>query len=406
MHTPSSMSFGNQAVGSTSAAQTMTVTNTGSAPLMLGNGVFSGAHPGSFLKASDTCSNKTVASGSTCQVGLNFKPLSSGNLCATFTLPDNSTTSPHIVTLSGTGTRPVAATSVSTLAFGAQEVGQPGPGQTVTLSNTGTAPLLVSNTTFGGANASDFSKLSSTCGGVALAPGASCSYSVRMTASALGNRSGTLTFQHNAGNPASVVSLSGFGTPPADLTVRGIGSLYTGRDHLVTRTVAAPGREMAYSVVILNEDSVARSYKIALGRTGAAAKAELWTTGFGTKALVPDGSGHYATAVVQPKKSVTYNLRVTPTGPGQTISGVAVAMLSDTGGPIESVRTETNTAAPLKGATSFELFSRQGGQPFVGGPVNGQTSTRASTQRRSCDAVHAPAEERRHVIPKDRAAPG
>ena len=214
-----------------------------------------------------------MAPGATCQVGLSFKPLTSGNLSATFTLPDNSTTSPHIVTLSGTGTRPIAVTSVSTLAFGAQELGQPGPGQTVILSNAGTAPLVVSSTTFGGANASDFSTLSSTCGGVALAPGASCSYSVRMTASALGNRMGTLTFQHNAANPASVVSLSGFGTPPADLTVRGIGSLYTGRDQLVTRTVATPGKEMSYSVVILNEDNVPRSYKIALGKTGAAAKA-------------------------------------------------------------------------------------------------------------------------------------
>ena len=328
-----------------------------------------------------------------CQVSLQFQPVAAGNQSATFTLPDNSTTSPHIVTLSGTGTQPVAATSVSTLAFGAQEVGKPGPGQTVTLSNIGTAPLLVSSTTFGGANASDFSTVSNTCAGANVAPSSSCSVSIRMTASAVGNRAGIFRFSHNAAQPSSVVSLSGSGTPPADLTVRGIGSLYTGRDHLVTRTVAASGREMSYSVVILNEDSVARSFKIALGKTGAAARAEVWTTGFGTKALAPDGSGHYVTALVQPKKTVTYNLRVTPTAPGQSISGVAVALLSDAGSPIEGLATETNTAASLKGTSSFELFSRQGGQPFVGGPVSGQNLNRASTQRRSRNAVHAPAEE-------------
>jgi hypothetical protein len=114
---------------------------------------------------------------------------------------------------------------------------------------------------------------------------------------------------------------------------------------------------------------------IALPRTGAASSASVWTTGFGSKALPQYYEGFYTTPLVQPKKTLSLNLRVTPTAPGQTISGVSAALFSDNGGLIEGVRTETNTAAPFSGTSSFELFSRQGSQLFVGGPVNGQTST-------------------------------
>lgn len=374
-YTPHAMSFGEVPVGSASAVQTMTVTNTGSVPLTLGHGVVSNTNSESFPKISDTCSNATVAPGATCQVGIRFKPFTSGDLSATFTLPDASTTSPHVVTLNGVGTRPVVFLSVSSLDFGGQEVGKTGAARTVTLTNTGNAPLVVSRTTVGVATVSDYKLVSDTCIGVAIAPNASCSVSVRFAPSAVGDRLDTMSFRHNAASASSFVSLKGIGTPPADLAIRGIGSVYTGRDHLVTRAVAGPGTVMIYSLVIVNEDTVPRSYEIELPRTGAAATAEVWTTGFGPRALHDPGSGRYSTAEIPAKRSVTYNLKVTPIEPGQTISGVEVALLSSQGGLIESVRTETNVAAPLKGTSSFELFSRQGGQPFVGGPVNGQTST-------------------------------
>ena len=374
-HSPSQMSFGHVPVGSTSAVQTLTVANTGAYPLQLGTGTLNGADPGSFLKAGDGCSSRSVAPGASCQVGLQFRPLTSGHLTATFTLTDNSVSSPHVVTLSGTGALPIAITSVSTLAFGAQEVGKPGPARTVSLTNTGTAPLVVSSTTLGGTNAPDFSTIANACAGATVAPGSSCSVSIRMTASAVGNRVGTFTFRHNASQPTSVVRLTGNGTPPADLKILGIGSVYTGRDHLLTRTVAGPGKLMIYPLVILNEDTVARSYEIALTSTGSASSAEVWTAGFGQQRLPQHHPGVFTTVVVQPKKTVSFNLRVTPTAAGQTISGVEVALLSDNGGLIEAVGTETNTAAPLNGTSSFELFSKQGSQLFVGGPVSGQTST-------------------------------
>jgi len=350
------------------------VTNTGSTPLTLGGGALGGADPTSFRKSFDSCSNTTVAPGLTCKVNLQFKPLTSGSLAATFTIPDNSTSSPHVVTLSGTGAQPLAVTSVSSIAFGAQEVSQPGPARTVTLTNTGTGSLIVSGTSFSGPNPFDFSVVSHNCVGVSIAPNSSCSVSLRMTASTVGYRSGTFRFLHNAAQPSSAVDLTGIGTPPADLGIRGIGSIYTGRDHWVTRTVTGPGQLMTYPVAIYNEDTVPRSYKIALTRSGAASTAEVWTTGVGPKSLPQHGPGVFTTAVVQPKQVATYSLRVTPTAAGQGTSFVTVGLLAETGGLIEGIGTATNTAAQ-KGTSAFELFSKQGSQLFVGGPVDGQTST-------------------------------
>lgn len=374
-HSPAAMSFGNVPVGTPSASQTFTVNNTGSLPLSLGNGVFTGTNASSFSKSSDSCSNATVAVGASCQVGIRLSPVAAGAHSAAFTIPDNSPQSPHTVSLTGNGTQPVALASVSSLAFGGQEVGKPGTPKSFSVLNNGNAPLVIASTVIGGANAGDFTTTFNSCTGATLAPNNACTVSVRMTAGAVGSRTGTVTLTHNAANPTTVVNLSGIGTPPADLKIRGIGSLYTGRDHLVTRTVTGTGVAMTYPIVVLNEDTVARSYKIALTKTGPGASAEVWTSGFGAKALPTDAAGNFLTASVLPGKTVTYNLKVTPTAPGQTINGVAVALLSDAGGLIEGLSTQTNTAAPTNGTSSYELFVKQSSQPFIGGPVNGQTAT-------------------------------
>jgi hypothetical protein len=171
------------------------------------------------------------------------------------------------------------------------------------------------------------------------------------------------------------VSLTGIGLPPADLKVLGVGSVYTGHDHLVTRTVDATGDQMTYKLGVLNEDSVAHTYRIRLTQTGAAATAEVWTSGFNAKILPTDADGYFVTPAIGAGKVVLFQLRVTPTAPGQVIAGVRADLLTDTGLLIEGLDTETNTAAPAAGTSSFELFAKQGTQPFVGGPVSGQTAT-------------------------------
>jgi hypothetical protein len=263
----------------------------------------------------------------------------------------------------------------SSVAFGSQERGTTSAAQIVTVTNTGSAALTVGNATFGGPDGSSFAKGSDTCSNASVPAGGTCQVAVKFSPTTVGNLSATLTIPDNSPTSPHVVSLTGSGTPPADLKVLGIGSVYTGKDHLVTREVTGPGKTMTYKLAVLNEDSVARSYKIRLTQAGSPATAAVYGGGFNAPELGTDGAGNYVTPTVLPGKVLALVLKVTPTAGGQHISGVDVDLLTDFDAVIEGVDTETNTPAPAAGTSSFELFAKQGSQPYVGGPVSGQTTT-------------------------------
>jgi len=369
-----SLDFGDRVVGTTSTNMGLVVKNTGAGSLVIGTPTIDGPNAADFaFGPGNTCAGASLAANATCQVLVRFAPTATGARTATVTIPTNAADSPSTVALSGTGTAPEAGPSPTAIDFGVQQVGETSVAHVVTLNNPGTADLHVSGLTVTGANAGDFSTSGDTCTGATVAPGGSCVVSVRFAPAAGGDRSATLTFTSDGG-PAAV-SLSGIGLPPADLKVLGTGSVYTGRDHLVTRTVAASGDQMTYKLGVLNEDSVAHTYRIRLTQSGAAATAEVWTSGFNAKVLPTDADGYFVTPAIAAGKVVLFQLRVTPTAAGQVVSGVGVDLLTDSGLLIEGLDTETNTAAPAAGTSSFELFAKQGTQPFVGGPVSGQTAT-------------------------------
>jgi hypothetical protein len=99
---PTSLTFAAQAIGTTSAPQSIAVRNTGNASLFIN----SAAVPNTldFTEVSDGCSGLTLAAGSSCTVSITFSPAASGTRSAAFTLTDNAGGSPQTVPLSGTGT--------------------------------------------------------------------------------------------------------------------------------------------------------------------------------------------------------------------------------------------------------------------------------------------------------------
>jgi hypothetical protein len=102
--TPTSLTFAAQAIGTTSAAQSITITNTGNAPLFINSAATRGANPLDFTQVSDGCSGLTLAAGTGCSVSITFSPTASGTRSATFILTDNAAGSPQTVPISGTGT--------------------------------------------------------------------------------------------------------------------------------------------------------------------------------------------------------------------------------------------------------------------------------------------------------------
>jgi Putative Ig domain len=101
---PTSLTFGAQAIGTTSPPQSITVTNTGSAPLFVNSAATRGLNPLDFTQVSDGCSGLTLAAGTGCSVSITFSPKATGTRSATFMLTDNAANSPQTVPITGTGT--------------------------------------------------------------------------------------------------------------------------------------------------------------------------------------------------------------------------------------------------------------------------------------------------------------
>jgi hypothetical protein len=104
---PSSLSFGSQAVGSTSGSQSVTLTNSGNAPLSITSIAVGGTNAGDFTDP-NTCPSgpSTLAAGSSCTISATFSPSAPGARSASIQVTDNVGSSPQAVALSGTGFAP------------------------------------------------------------------------------------------------------------------------------------------------------------------------------------------------------------------------------------------------------------------------------------------------------------
>ncbi|MGB9470802.1 MAG: choice-of-anchor D domain-containing protein, partial [Candidatus Acidiferrum sp.] len=89
--------FGNQTMGTTTAAQPATLTNTGTANLTISAITVSGD-----FAESNNCGG-SVTAGSSCTISVTFTPTTTGTRPGTLSISDNATGSPQSVILSGTG---------------------------------------------------------------------------------------------------------------------------------------------------------------------------------------------------------------------------------------------------------------------------------------------------------------
>jgi hypothetical protein len=208
-----SLSFGSQRVGTTSAAQQATLTNSGTAPLAISSIGVTGTNAAEYAQT-NTCpaSPSTLAAGASCTISVTFSPSATGSRTASVSVADNAAGSPHTVTLSGTGTQPAVTLTPASLTFGGQTLGTTSAAQTVTVTNSGTAPLAISSILLGGTNAGDFAQ-TNTCPTVPslLAANASCTVSVTFTPPATGTRSATVTINDDAPANPHGIPLTGTG---------------------------------------------------------------------------------------------------------------------------------------------------------------------------------------------------
>jgi hypothetical protein len=210
----SPIDFPDTVTGTSTAPISITVTNSGGAPLHISSVSLTGTNPTDFAIASNTCTAAAIAVNATCNVGATFTPSGTGERQANLQFTDDASSSPQILALNGKGLAPAtpAVTVVpnSPIMLPSTTQGATSAPLVVTITNSGNAPLNVSAVTVTGANASDFALASNTCTGAAVAANASCTLGITFTPSAVGARQGNLQIADNA--PASPQSFNLIGT--------------------------------------------------------------------------------------------------------------------------------------------------------------------------------------------------
>jgi FG-GAP-like repeat/Abnormal spindle-like microcephaly-assoc'd, ASPM-SPD-2-Hydin len=289
---PSGLGFSPQAVGTTSPAQTMTLTNSGTATMSMSASSVAivGANAGDFAQ-SNNCP-ATLSPGASCQVSVTFTPATVGNPTAAVSVSDDAPGSPQLIPLGGsTPPAPVVSTSPSTVAFAGQYVGTSGLPQTVTVTNTGDAALVIASVT---ANPADFGVLSNCSNPVAA--GSNCTIGVFFDPTVGGTRTGTLTITDNAtGSPQTV-------------TLTGSGQDFSVNPSAASSATVSAGQTASYSIALAPVGGFAQSVALtcgggpaastcsvspsAISLSGAAAKTAMVTVTTVSQGLtLPFGSG-------------------------------------------------------------------------------------------------------------------
>jgi trimeric autotransporter adhesin len=214
--TPLTLAFGSITVGSTSASQKVTLTNSGQADLTFTSFVFSGTNMNDF-KQTTTCGT-TLAKTLSCDVNVTYTPAAAGAGTATLSVNTNASNTPKLdIALSGTGVVtavPSILISPASLSFMATTVNTAAISQTFTIKNSGQASLTVSSIALSGTNVADYTQTSA-CVNVAIAPNTSCTVTVGFKpVAASAGRTATVTIMSNASNATvggDKVSLTGDG---------------------------------------------------------------------------------------------------------------------------------------------------------------------------------------------------
>ncbi len=228
------LAFGNVVVGTTSAAQTLTLHNTGTANLT-GIAV---AVTAPFARAGGTC-GATLASNAamnaTCTITVTFSPTAVGAATGSVTVTASVGVIGSPVALTGAGVTAVVSATLTPTSrnYGGVTRNCPGtgilgiaacagdPAQVFTLTNTGNVTLTgIGNGVLAGTNATEFTyrPLLSTCGpagggqlmaNTTLAPGATCVVTVQFqpkTAQTTGVKNATISVTDAAGTQTSTLT--------------------------------------------------------------------------------------------------------------------------------------------------------------------------------------------------------
>jgi hypothetical protein len=197
--------FGNQLVLTNSATQTITLSNVGTVTINISSIVNSNTSDFNFTT---TC-GLTLRAARSCNIVVRFHPQVVGVRTGTITITDSDPT-PQVVALTGTGVAPFNQVSpLGPLAFGSIPIRTVSPVQVVTVTNTGTGPLVINRINLNGANPGQFAQ-NNNCP-ASLAAGLNCTVNVTFNPTSRGAKTANLNVNVAAPATSASVSLTGTG---------------------------------------------------------------------------------------------------------------------------------------------------------------------------------------------------
>ncbi len=191
---PASLTWGAVAVGQSSGAKSIALTNSQSAPLSIA----SIKTDQDFALSGNTCPSapNTLPAGGTCTLSVIFRPYSTGTKNEMLTVTDDGAGSPHTASLSATGSTGTMMYSPSSLTFAAVPAGTSSPVQTVALTNQTSSPLTLTSISVTG----NFAQTNNCpLSPAALAANASCTISVTSHPLSSGTFTGALNTKSSSG---------------------------------------------------------------------------------------------------------------------------------------------------------------------------------------------------------------
>jgi urease beta subunit len=207
---PASVDFGSVNANSGTADRTISVANTGNAPLQIGAVSLMGPDAAQFSILNDGASGQLLNVGGAASVTVRFAPTLFGSMQAQLDFPNDAVPAPLDVDLAGTGVGAKLDVQPPSINFGLRLINTTSAAVTLTLTNTGNTNLVLGTLAIGGADAAAFAIVTD-CSGQTLAPGANTSCDLTFTPPTTGPKSADLRIPSNEAGSPQLVPLAGQG---------------------------------------------------------------------------------------------------------------------------------------------------------------------------------------------------
>lgn len=354
-----------------SANFTLNGTATSACPV-----VMAGAQPG------------TLAAGAMCTLAVSFQPAATGTVSGTLTLTDSNLNAAgpaySAQTIALSGAAPVATVSATMLAFGPLQAQTTSAPQQITLTNTGSATLTITNINISGTVFQE--SLSPNPCGSSLAAGATCIIAVEFAPQNLGPMTVQLTITDNASGSPQVVFLNGAGVYPVTVAVTpSATNVTTAQPFTVTVTVGGASGEPTPTGSIALTSGIYDFGTAILASGSATIDVPPGALAAGTDNIqavyTPDNPSALLYASGTGQNSVTVTASSTATAPA-TATAVATAVTANTAtlaGTVNPNGVDTHTwflwgtSETLSGATQTAMqdLGATAGNDAVSAPIQG-----------------------------------